>query len=1314
MNKSMKSILSALIFLMGCGQVSGQEYHMSSGIRLDPKNPQSVADEVIIRFKDEVDITILASDNGVQTNLVSLNKTLEMVHGKSMRKVFRSCTRKSFEDYNAQQTGNRKVTALYNFYRLKLNDRQDINEVISILKSDPTVNYAEPNYVFYAIDLIPDDPIYQAGAQWHLDTIGGPAAWSITTSDTNQVIGILDTGIDLNHPDLEANIWINRDEVPGNGIDDDNNGFIDDHRGWDFVNDDNFPDDDNSHGTHVSGIVAAVSNNTTGVAGVAWNARLMALKMLQSSGQGNAADFAEAIQYAAENGATVINMSVGSYAESFAVKAALEYAYSSASLVASAGNDFYNLDMAPMYPACYSYVLGVESSDFYNELAFFSNFDIDGPVTSTFPQLYNYEVRAPGLAIYSTFPNGGYHALTGTSMSAPIVSGSVALLKSHFPGISNEKIFVRLIQGAENGVLNIFNSLTISPVPVLQFLDFSILDTLPGCDRDGIADAGETIQMLVNLRNCGGTADSVWSTLRFGLYEDTTVAIIQDSTSLIGDISEYATLNNSLAPFKVHIPSGVAHNRDIIFNVITGAANSETIQTPIMIKVHNAKELAGVMDTVMYLTPEKLWFVKRSFRVGSNGIIHILPGTTLELQKEFINRGRVDGYGTPDSLINIIGPGAFGGLWEFSYTKFTSPESLVGDNSRQEKRYPPGNKLAHCIIIGVEGALGASCYEDCSFINSFGNRWADSVLRCNFDLSSTFHFWAPNYMAFNNFSGSFAFFHEGVADSTHLGPNNIVTTTPQYFFQCPIQRIPSQYYGTTDTAWIDAHIYDFEESLEWCTQAQFTPVLAAPTPLAHGLVWKIHINGFNPQEINMDPIGAEQVRFDVYFNRPMDTLFEPQLSFGVRSPYNQHIVTDSASWNADSTIWTAYFDVSLETGDGMNWLRVQNARDPEGFEIPVENNKRFGFMVQSAGSASIPFLAIPGIGRSTLRWAHASTPDILGYILYRFTTSTDTVRLNAGFLLTDTTHIDFNVIPDTTYHYLYTIIGTDFKESDFSRVVLCTPVPAVAGDANGDGEVNVLDITAVISYMLNQSPLPFLFSAADMNHDNMINVLDIIGIVDIILEKKKMATNVTGTNNNPAYIWIDDDRISFKSDGNVAAMQFELTGQNLEGIRLILKQQGFEFATGIVKGKLTGIIYNLENRTIPEGMVKLAGIECKSSPLSWGEVIAGDPEGRQVEVLRDFREPISNEFQLQAFPNPFKGSVTISYRLAEPATITLSIYNNQGQLIEILENRERRTGVCALDWNGENVSSGVYYCRLNGKTEQGIEVESEVKIVLMK
>ena len=334
--------------------------------------------------------------------------------------------------------------------------------------------------------------------QWYIPAIQADAVWESTQGDTSQVIAFLDTGVDWHHPDLADNIWINTAEANGvAGVDDDGDGYIDDVRGWDFINNDNDPSDDNSHGTHVAGIACAEGNNGIGIAGVDWHARIMPVKVFQSNGQGDAGTISQGINYAASKGATVISMSFGSYSRSLTMEAALQNAYANCVLVAAAGNDaasINSLTPGPFYPAALSYVLGVQATEESSSLASYSNFDDDGPIYSQYSDLLNYEMKAPGNNIISTVPNGGYRVYSGSSMATPVVSGAVALYKTLHPNDSQGLMWGNLINSTAS-TLNIYSALQIFAKPVLWFVSNTMVDTLAGDNNNGLVDAGEKVQL---------------------------------------------------------------------------------------------------------------------------------------------------------------------------------------------------------------------------------------------------------------------------------------------------------------------------------------------------------------------------------------------------------------------------------------------------------------------------------------------------------------------------------------------------------------------------------------------------------------------------------------------------------------------------------------------------------------------------------------------------------------------------------------------------------------------------------------------------
>lgn len=245
-------------------------------------------------------------------------------------------------------------------------------------------------------------------------------AWDYTEGDSEIIVAVVDTGVEVSHRDLKDAIWINEAERHGQpGVDDDGNGFVDDVYGYDFYNNRPNAYDDNKHGTHVSGIIAARVNDV-GIVGVAPKVKIMPLKFLSSSGSGTTDAAIRAINYAIDNGAHIISNSWGGPNRSELLNEAIQRARAQGILVvASAGNSAQNIDSQPSYPASYSGVIAVASTDSQDSLSSFSNYGTSSVL-----------IAAPGSSIFSTVPGSGWETLSGTSMSAPQVSGALALAKS--------------------------------------------------------------------------------------------------------------------------------------------------------------------------------------------------------------------------------------------------------------------------------------------------------------------------------------------------------------------------------------------------------------------------------------------------------------------------------------------------------------------------------------------------------------------------------------------------------------------------------------------------------------------------------------------------------------------------------------------------------------------------------------------------------------------------------------------------------------------------------------------------------------------
>ncbi len=400
-----------------------------------------------------------------------INSSYTVPHGMKVKKSkrFKQCKNKKKWKKRWRKKWKKKChTEMldFNLVTLKIiNQTMTIEQAIDALNQTGDYEYVEPDYLMHET-AIPNDPLFSQ--QWGLNSthetdpdIDAPLAWDMTTGDSNVVVAIIDGGVDYTHPDLAANMWTNDNEIPGDGIDNDLNGFVDDYYGIDTHNDDGDPMDDRGHGTHLAGIIGAVTNNGIGVAGVSWNTRIMAVKYLDENGFGSISDAIDAINYVIamhDRGVNIkiTNNSWGGRTFSQSLSDAIgALADKDILFVASAGNDVQDLEIFPYYPASYQQpnilVVGMHGT--------VNQFIVDSNTGESIV-----DISAPGEKIISTaLVNGasvcqdtdadGYSKCTGTSMSTAYTSGVAALVKSLYPNDSSQNLIDRIVRSSKPSIV---------------------------------------------------------------------------------------------------------------------------------------------------------------------------------------------------------------------------------------------------------------------------------------------------------------------------------------------------------------------------------------------------------------------------------------------------------------------------------------------------------------------------------------------------------------------------------------------------------------------------------------------------------------------------------------------------------------------------------------------------------------------------------------------------------------------------------------------------------------------------------------------
>ncbi len=1155
--------------------------------------------------------------------------------------------------FNGDVVMERDLTQLYRVVLPEEKTDQTF-QMIEKLNALDEVEFAEPNYKVYimADDHIADNYTQNpmASQQWYIDAYGVKELWNKPIiNKTRPVIAIIDTGVDITHPDLKNNIWTNQAEVDGrDDYDNDRNGYKNDVHGWDFINNTGKMRDNNMHGTHVAGIAAA-ANNGIGVVGANPKALIMPVTVMQSDGSGDVATIVKGIDYAVRNGANVINMSLGTYSNSNAMRQALEKAYQSAVLVAAAGNDSKCIyashanihrapSPAPSFPGAYSFVLGVQATNPTGGLASFSNYDDDGPTTSCEstaqdPDGFNYELKAPGTQVLSCIPGGGYRELQGTSMASPLAAGAISALMMVKQYDNQEILWGDLLH--TNNIAEAYKvvkrpaELDVMRIMLRERKELGN-ESEADFSNDQEIDAGETVSIYPVLRTSFGKA----SNIRLRIVAEAPLEVVTGEVDFGFRLDAYGRAV-SKNPLVIKVPDDMENSTSLSIKIIaTCNEGDKPFEFSFKLKVNNMWTIKGLLTEDKTLTADHVYYVSSSLGVNEGVTLTIEPGTRIEFAENagLYSFGKLIAKGTPDKPIVFSGHRGEGPWYGvYSHTSDT---------------------ISYCVLDGFGVPINHNHYstlfmEDCRITNPvalsprdhFQVRGIRNVLSSIYTGVVT---WDKDLKLSNiiNCETQYA----GL-DYMKLCSNNVIGTnkgegsTLLIYSDKPLTYKADEpsYLGTTREDLLRPHIVEMGNGSTGFATIDLSNMLKEPLKDTHGIVWKVLVNGKDAQDEQEEllPLGIGKHKFEVYCNRPMNKAVIPQISFGVIAPYNQHSVAEDGSWNAEGTIYTAYVTIDGKTqSDGMNRIYVHGAEDNEFFPCPYEAT-RFNVMLQAAGSMSSGFQADAGLGCVNLTWNNENNDfeDAMGFNVYRYTQGengiNDTIRLNEDILdIEATKYIDDSVTPGQTYYYYYKVLSTALKEYDVSNVVAATPLTATRGDANGSGAVDVADVVTTVNYVTGLQPKPFVFDAADMNSDQLIDIFDVVGIIRGILNPSLLAT--AAVNNEPAVYSIKDGVLYVESPVALGGIQVQLSLN--EELRMKDEQfataadlEGFETASAwLSDNDYLFLAYSMNGKTLTPGKHALLHI----GDATITSLRLSDAQGKNVSAvgsnMTNISRPVSN------------------------------------------------------------------------------------------
>ncbi len=909
------------------------------------------------------------------------------------------------------------------WYRIECENLKDPPAAARNLQNQPGIQHAEPDYTINGA-LRPHDPFYRDGYQWYLGnpsslfwpagsmSINAEPAWDVTTGNHSVIIGIVDTGIDRTHVDLEANIWTNSGELPSDGIDNDVNGYVDDFFGWDFVSTDPDPSDDNGHGTLVAGIAASSGNNGIGGAGIAWNCRVMTIKVLDQNLIGSVSSGAAGIVYAAENGAQIINCSWVT-THSYLLDAAIETASSFGTVIVGAtGND---AKAVIKYPAAHPRVIAVGATDFTGTFSAFSNYGNE------------IDLCAPGRSIYqAAFSDHGsrfpYAGASGTSMACAQVSGATALLwslhltepaiwtsdfiRSHL--VHSATYPVMLPDGRSTGLLDCYQALTLPTLPDILISD-PIFHLIIDADQDGYFGPADLQDIMFEVTNDWGTANQLTVTI---LNLGSPVAILPGSM----DIGALSFGETHVLSFQILAETQAVYGQtyDLMIQIqdsSMGYVKSFPITLPIgpltvsPIITNAVWGIHGSIPAVKYRVPESV----RAF-VPFFSQLTIEPGVEVlfETGSSLHIDGELRAIGQPGQEIAFRS--LDGNPWQgIVFGPDSSP--AIFDFPPPAGHYLSGSVLRYCEISGANLGIiatgdsmgGGSPYlSRCRIENNstgvelsrFNNTWINEVTLL--DNQQSIHFinnqWTSegqpllsNSNAVSRLGATNTIFADAQSEDSVISPilmgNNIFGALPGegfdfrtniLFSQVPILNAAGNYWGNYTTSQLESGILNLDliydqnddDSLSLVQIGAWLPTFSPSSP---GLVSDVWVT---------PPDSSSMGRMDVMITFSRELLQPPIVSFGSIYPFDHNLVTpDGVTQNQ----WFGHveFDERFAGLEGVQFFNISHARDNLGMEIPTDY--QHSFVISNPIQGVHGLVAVGKINKIDITWTDEETRHRTNY-----------------------------------------------------------------------------------------------------------------------------------------------------------------------------------------------------------------------------------------------------------------------------------------------------------------------------------------------